>query len=127
MINHVMELKTGYSESELELFLTNLFSLCYSYQPESITDGSPPLQHYLGVKSWKSAVKGRGLVLINWVYMDKYQFIPTWQDPKTKNGFAHLPNRSIVVSSPYEPGELASAFREAMKLSPIGPQDSPPQ
>ena len=116
-------LTEAYLDDQLEAFLMELFSLCYSEEPN---ENSSPLQTLTKTKSYKSSVKNLGLVSSHWVENEGYTITPTWQSAKDRNSFLHIEDKAIKLPEDYKPGELAVVFRKAMEMSPIGPQMSAP-
>ena len=124
-IDNIVSLKTPYNDYELEQFLENVFSLCYSYTPDELSKQSA-LQKYLGVKSYSASVKKFGLVSLQWFKEQGYVIAPMWQNAKLKNAFHQLENKTLNVVNQYKDGELAKSFRNVMRSSPIGPLNQKP-
>jgi len=128
-IEPVTELKAGYTDSELEHFILTVLSKSFAYHPIGFPTGESILQKFKGAKSWKACVKEFGYVFITWRKDEGYTITPYWQSRKAKYAFLGFDNKEMRWVTPPGSsfGQLAKGFRAAMKLSPIGPQESPPQ
>ena len=112
-------LDSGYSDDELEIFITNVFDACYS---KEYVEGEPTaIQKYTKAKNYVSATKGYQFILVSWLKDEGYTISPWKADKKYRGSFVPINGISIKVSlyskhKPVEKGALALAFRKAMEI-----------
>lgn len=128
-IDPIITLEPPYTSKDINIFLEKVFSLCHNQIVEDCTDKKriSPIQNYMKVKSWKSAVKELGLISLNWIKNEGYTISMTWQNAKTRNSFNHLGwEYDIKVPENYKDEELGEAFMKALDKVVIGPQEKNP-
>ncbi len=128
-IDPIITLEFPYTNKEVNYFLNEVFSLCHNQIVEDCTDKKivAPIQKYMKVRSWKAAVKGLGLINLNWIKNEGYTISITWQNSKEKNSFDGLSwEYDIKVPDNYKNYELADAFLNVLDKVAIGPQEKNP-
>ena len=84
------------------------------------------LAEYFKVRSDKSIVRNFGKLMIYWNKDEGYTVIPTWQNRQYPGFFTEVWDKAVLVPLQYENHALASAVKDTMAISPIGPQTSCP-
>ncbi|MBQ7982577.1 MAG: hypothetical protein IJ302_03335 [Clostridia bacterium] len=121
----VCVLKDPYTDEELEQLIAEVLSHCHTgkkydrYSPGALAE-------YFKVRSDKSIVRNFGKLMIYWNKDEGYTVIPTWQNRQYPGFFTEVKDKEVLVPLQYENHALASAVKDTMAISPIGPQKSAP-
>ena len=118
-LNTFFVLESGYTDDELEAFISKVFDACYS--EIGTHDGPTAIQLYTKAKSYVSAVKGYQLVSVKWLKDKGYTVCPWQVDKKHKGAFMEIKGISIGIKlyskhRPIEKGAVALAFKTAMEI-----------
>ncbi len=113
-IHSVSELKSPYSDEQMEQELINSLNRCYSLPADDDLKVSA-LEKYLGIKDFSKACQGKKLVDLSWNAKDGYYITPT---NKVKGkGYLHLEDMKIFLGKNINKGDLANAVKKAIELS----------
>jgi len=113
-IDSVSELKSPYSDEQMEQELINSLNRCYSLPVNDDLKFSA-LEKHFGVKDFSKACQGRKLVDLSWNTKDGYYITPT---NKVKGkGYLHMEDQRISIGKSFNKGDLANAVKKAIELS----------
>ena len=113
-IDSVSELKSPYSDEQMEQELINSLNRCHSL-PANDDLKFNALEKYFGEKNFSKACQGRKLVDLSWNAKDGYYITPT---NKVKGkGYLHMEDQRTYIGKSFTKGDLAKAVKKAIELS----------
>ena len=107
-----LRLEVPYTDEQLENLFDEAFGKCHSIEAND-TSNISPIEKFTGLRGYAKAVKGKRLVDLYWNDEDGYIITP-WKKGKPR-GFNPVEGHIINLGLNPNKGELAAAFREALK------------
>jgi len=107
-------LEPPYSDNDIEKFVFGTLDLCYTKENEDI-NAAHPLEKHFGVKRWSAAVRNLKYLNVSWSKDNGYSVNPS---NKIKGGgYTEIKGRTKLLGHAPQPGEMASAVKQAIEES----------
>ncbi|MGM0885203.1 MAG: hypothetical protein ACQEXQ_29690 [Bacillota bacterium] len=113
-INIVNELKSPYTDDDIEKMLLLTFNQCYTMNPDELIN-TTPIELHFNIKGWSNAVRDKKLISCFWNDEIGYKITPTNKIPY--KGYQHQEDATIVLGKKVKPGDLANAVKKAIEKS----------